>query len=227
VAQCPVRSKLPHMDKAPMGPEDAGTEQEGRKRGTRRNKSPATRSGWRGRRALLCEPLDVDHLRASCHTRPASATAAVNAITQRLARGTDRVPQPHWPCIASAASRHHHHTYTLKASCTVRASVAHKSSGAVQAEPPLLKSGQQPCTCARPHGRVRVQCACYSARTLFARECFSDSREGYPRAPRTGALCSTVAVCAAVLGGAAPRSRVGEQVDLEVVLLRLIRATQR
>ncbi len=139
MAQCPVRSKMPHMDKAPMGPEDASTEQEGRKRGTRRNKSPATRSGWRGRRALLCEPLDVDHLRASCHTRPASATAAVNAITQRLARGTDRVPQPHWPCIASAASRHHHHTYTLKASCTVRASVAHKSSDAVQAEPPLLK----------------------------------------------------------------------------------------
>ena len=95
MAQCPVRSKLPHMDKAPMGPEDAGTEQEGRKSGTRRNKSPATRSGWRGRRALLCEPLDVDHLRASCHTRPASATAAVNAITQRLAL-------VHSPCISRA-----------------------------------------------------------------------------------------------------------------------------
>ena len=194
-----------------------------------RGATKARRRGadWRGRRALLCEPLDVDHLRASCHTRPASATAAVNAITQRLARGTDRVPQPHWRALPPQL----HDTTTTRthciASCTGRASVAHKSSGAVQAEPPLLKSGQQPCTCARPHGRVRVQCACYSARTLFARECFSDSREGYPRAPRTGALCSTVAVCAAVLGGAAPRSRVREQVDLEVVLLRLIRANQR
>ena len=174
--------------------------------------------------ALLCEPLDVDHLRASCHTRPASATAAVNAITQRLARGT-ACPSRTGPAFPLQLYDTTTRTHCIVHSPRISRAQEHWCSAGRAAF--VLKSGQQPCTCARPHGRVRVQCACYSARTLFARECFSDSREGYPRAPRTGALCSTVAVCAAVLGGAAPRSRVREQVDLEVVLLRLIRANQR